>query len=251
MRSLSNRYRIHRRRLLGLLGAPVRSEPVSIDVEPTVRCNLRCAFCQHTTRRRTAPDMTPELFGRILDAFPGLDEIKLQGMGEPLVNRDLPAMVRAAKGRGIRVKTYTNGSLLTEENVAGLVGSGIDEVFAEARRLGAIVVQANHPLIPYGYFANLSAGLVPGGFNPAFDLVEINEAFAVVPIIFMREFGIKTPDKIVTLFESQGGWNASGGPEQLLKHPRHLGGIVVGFADGHAEMVMPDRLDKLVWTPQP
>lgn len=28
------------------------------------------------------------------------------------------------------------------------------------------------------------------------DLIEINEAFAVVPIIFMREFGIKTPDRI-------------------------------------------------------
>ena len=28
------------------------------------------------------------------------------------------------------------------------------------------------------------------------ELIEINEAFAVVPIIFMKEFGIKTPDKI-------------------------------------------------------
>jgi len=50
----------------------------------------------------------------------------------------------------------------------------IDEVLAEARRQGAIVVQSNHPLIPYGYLASLGAGLVPGGFNPAFDLAEIN-----------------------------------------------------------------------------
>jgi hypothetical protein len=50
----------------------------------------------------------------------------------------------------------------------------IDEVLAEARRQGAIVVQANHPFIPYGYFASLLAGVVPGGFNPAFDLAELN-----------------------------------------------------------------------------
>jgi hypothetical protein len=50
----------------------------------------------------------------------------------------------------------------------------IDQVLAEARRQGAIVVQANHPFIPYGYFASLAAGVAPGGFNPAFDLVEIN-----------------------------------------------------------------------------
>ena len=50
----------------------------------------------------------------------------------------------------------------------------IDAVFAEARRLGAQVVQINHPFIPYGYFASLDAGVAPGGWNPGFDLVEIN-----------------------------------------------------------------------------
>jgi hypothetical protein len=32
----------------------------------------------------------------------------------------------------------------------------------------------NHPFIPYGYFTSVSAGVAPGGFNPAFDLMEIN-----------------------------------------------------------------------------
>jgi hypothetical protein len=50
----------------------------------------------------------------------------------------------------------------------------VDEIFAEARRLGAAIVQVNHPLIAYGYFTSLAAGAAPGGFNPAFDLVEIN-----------------------------------------------------------------------------
>jgi hypothetical protein len=50
----------------------------------------------------------------------------------------------------------------------------IDAIFTEARRQGATVVQVNHPFIPYGYFASLAAGVAPGGFNPGFDLIEMN-----------------------------------------------------------------------------
>jgi hypothetical protein len=52
----------------------------------------------------------------------------------------------------------------------------IDEILKESRRQGATVVQVNHPFIPYGYFTSVSAGVAPGGFNPAFDLIEINVA---------------------------------------------------------------------------
>ncbi len=48
------------------------------------------------------------------------------------------------------------------------------EVLAEARRLGADAIQANHPFIPYGYLASLEAGVVPGGFATDFDLLEMN-----------------------------------------------------------------------------
>jgi hypothetical protein len=50
----------------------------------------------------------------------------------------------------------------------------IDEIIREGRRLGAVVVQVNHPFIPFGYFTSVSNGVAPGGFNPSFDLIEIN-----------------------------------------------------------------------------
>jgi hypothetical protein len=50
----------------------------------------------------------------------------------------------------------------------------IDEIIREGRRLGAVVVQVNHPFIPYGYFTSVRNGVAPGGFNPSFDLIEIN-----------------------------------------------------------------------------
>lgn len=48
------------------------------------------------------------------------------------------------------------------------------EILHEARRLGATVVQANHPFITYGYYTSAAAGTVPGGFDPDVDLLEIN-----------------------------------------------------------------------------
>jgi hypothetical protein len=56
--------------------------------------------------------------------------------------------------------------------------ASVGEIFAEARREGAMAVQVNHPFIPYGYFASLESGLAPGGFNAGFDLIEINSAVA-------------------------------------------------------------------------
>ena len=52
----------------------------------------------------------------------------------------------------------------------------IDTILKEARRAGATIVQVNHPFNPYGYFASLKAGVAPGGFNPGFDLLEINSS---------------------------------------------------------------------------
>jgi hypothetical protein len=54
--------------------------------------------------------------------------------------------------------------------------ASIDEIIKEGRRQGAVVVQVNHPFIPYGYFTSVGSGVAPGGFNPAFDLIEINAA---------------------------------------------------------------------------
>jgi hypothetical protein len=54
--------------------------------------------------------------------------------------------------------------------------ASVEAIFAEARRHGATIIQVNHPWIPYGYFASISGGVAPGGFDPAFDLIEINAA---------------------------------------------------------------------------
>ncbi len=55
--------------------------------------------------------------------------------------------------------------------------ASVQDVFKEARRLGATAIQVNHPYDPgEGYFASLDRGVAKGGFDPDFDLIEINGA---------------------------------------------------------------------------
>lgn len=48
------------------------------------------------------------------------------------------------------------------------------EIFKAARDAGALVIQINHPYIEYGYFYSWEKNEIPGGFDPNFDIVEIN-----------------------------------------------------------------------------
>lgn len=60
---------------------------------------------------------------------------------------------------------------------------------------------------------------------------------------------VKEPFNTVLIFEIEGGWNISGGPESLLRNPRHGRGLTVGFVDGHAEILFEPRLRQLRWNP--
>jgi prepilin-type processing-associated H-X9-DG protein len=60
---------------------------------------------------------------------------------------------------------------------------------------------------------------------------------------------VQAPAQTVLVFEIDGGWNVSGAAKLLPAKARHSGAYAVGFADGHAELVRPDRLEKLRWEP--
>ena len=103
--------------------------PSRIDVEPTIRCNYRCVMCQRTFWTRRAPDMTLTKFQRVCSFFPHLREVKIQGIGEPLLNRDLFAMISHAKALGSTVRLSTNASILhRDDNANRLLDSGVDRV---------------------------------------------------------------------------------------------------------------------------
>ena len=66
--------------------------------------------------------------------------------------------------------------------------------------------------------------------------------------IIRRPFEVKT---VVVLFESDLGWNGSGGLEDAKKFAkdRKARRLAVFFADGQSKLVSPKELDQLKWTP--
>src|SRR3569833_1361210 len=82
--------------------------PIKLDIENVSRCNFRCTMCQVSDwhKGQRAGDMPLESFKALLDHQYGLIEIKLQGMGEPLMQGDAYlAMLRHAREREIWVRT--------------------------------------------------------------------------------------------------------------------------------------------------
>jgi len=86
--------------------------PPRIDLEPNNTCNLRCRHCQVTHWSKPAVHLDMPAFNRVLSRFPGLLSVKLQGMGEPLLNRDLAAMLLEGESRGISMQFISNGTIL-------------------------------------------------------------------------------------------------------------------------------------------
>ena len=56
------------------------------------------------------------------------------------------------------------------------------------------------------------------------------------------------PDTVM-FFESDTGWNASGGKELMITQPRHNNTFVIGLADGSVLQVQAARLAQLRWNP--
>lgn len=106
-------------------------EPMKMDFENVSRCNFRCTKCQSLAwQGRRARDMEVEEFAGLLEAMPGLVELKLQGVGEPLLGGDAYfAMIRLARRQRIWVRTTTNASLLhLHDNARRLIDADPCEV---------------------------------------------------------------------------------------------------------------------------
>ncbi len=97
----------------------------------TLRCNLRCRFCNIIDlleQSRDYEDPSFETLSRWFDEFaPYKPNIILFG-GEPLVRKDLTDLLQAVKGRGMRCGIFTNGMLVNEERASALMKNGMDYV---------------------------------------------------------------------------------------------------------------------------
>ena len=95
-------------------------------------CNAKCDFCNFAVDRfdpRQRRSVTLKEARDVIDiAVKNHIGYMLFVGGEPLIHRDLRAMVRYCSEAGIRTLICTNGSLWTEQNMRELAGDGLSSV---------------------------------------------------------------------------------------------------------------------------
>ena len=105
--------------------------PVSISLEPTTSCNLRCPECPSGLRSFTRPTgmLQPELYRHIIDQLHSrLLYLIFYFQGEPYLHKQFLEMVRYASSRGIYTATSTNAHYLDDDTARQTVESGLDRL---------------------------------------------------------------------------------------------------------------------------
>jgi MoaA/NifB/PqqE/SkfB family radical SAM enzyme len=113
-------------------GLHAPAAPRQLYIEVTNRCNSLCKSCpltyDHFLPWEPKHHLGWDEFRRIVDQVPVIDRAVLHGIGEPLLNPDLPRMVAHLKSRGAHVLFNTNAVLLDESRGDALTEAGLDEL---------------------------------------------------------------------------------------------------------------------------
>lgn len=109
----------------------VRGLPISLSIEPTTSCNLRCPECPSGLRSFTRPTGMLEegLFKKVIDELsPSLSYLTFYFQGEPYLNPRFLHMVKYVSAKNIYTSTSTNAHYLKDESAKATVQSGLDRL---------------------------------------------------------------------------------------------------------------------------
>lgn len=106
-------------------------KPISISIEPTTSCNLRCPECPSGLRQFTRPIgmLEPSFFKKTIDELhKDLIYLTFYFQGEPYLNPNFLEMVKYASQKKIYTSTSTNAHYLTPEQAQKTIESGLDRL---------------------------------------------------------------------------------------------------------------------------
>ena len=114
----------------------VRHTPLFVSVEPSAVCQLRCPACpvglrnnEITELRHSDRLLKKDLWERILSQIKDSAwVVQFYFQGEPLLNKDLPLMIREAHDAGLYTIVSTNAQAMTPELAKALVSAGLDRI---------------------------------------------------------------------------------------------------------------------------
>ena len=105
--------------------------PMTISLEPTTACNLRCPECPSGLRAFSRPtgNLKEDFFRKTIDELHReLLYLIFYFQGEPYINPKFLDMVKHARERKIYTITSTNGHFLNDENARRTLESGLDRL---------------------------------------------------------------------------------------------------------------------------
>jgi radical SAM protein with 4Fe4S-binding SPASM domain len=105
--------------------------PISISIEPTTSCNLRCPECPSGLRSftRATGMLDQPLFENVIDQLaPTLNYLTFYFQGEPYLNPQFLSMVKYASSKNIYTATSTNGHYLKDDIAKETILSGLDRL---------------------------------------------------------------------------------------------------------------------------
>lgn len=109
----------------------IKGLPISIAIEPTTSCNLRCPECPSGLRSFTRPTgmLETSLFNSVIDELaPTLQYLTFYFQGEPFLHPGFLEMASYASRKGIYTATSTNAHYLKDDAAERTVRSGLDRL---------------------------------------------------------------------------------------------------------------------------
>jgi len=113
-----------------LVGGGIRNymtnRPIVVSYEVTLSCNCNCHHCDLGGVIKDEKQIKPEEYGNLTQRLKPL-AAQISG-GEPLLRKDIAAIVQAIKQAGVKYMILvTNGVLLNENNYLQLREAGVDQ----------------------------------------------------------------------------------------------------------------------------
>lgn len=109
----------------------IKGLPISISIEPTTSCNLRCPECPSGLRSFTRPTgmLDDVLYRKVLDELaPTLTYLTFYFQGEPYLHPRFIPMIAYASAKKVYTATSTNAHYLDEDMAMRTVQSGLDRL---------------------------------------------------------------------------------------------------------------------------
>ena len=121
----------------GILNTITDHKLLTLIIEPSSKCNLRCKFCDlHSGRNQNVDDYKgfmdivtwKRLLTDIVSLKYKLKQLQFHGNGEPLLNKNIYRMIQEAKEWNIAesIRVTTNGILMTD--ISKLISAGADDI---------------------------------------------------------------------------------------------------------------------------